>query len=219
MAYHFNVFTRSPKYFLWSSQTVFLISREQEIRRQQTIWKDKIGTLETSKNQLYLILTRKPGKIIFRHENNFFHFLMLLNFLPYFCYGSWCLYIKAPKNIITVKHNRWKKVLLYQLDLSLYFEHWIYFHHGNMYSKFEVYCCCAESRVGLAWDTHNFGRQEKCWQNVGKVLLMWQHHFVAIEELETDFREVLSFANTSTYHGLTQDTIYYKWASALWRWH
>ena len=98
-------------------------------------------------------------------------------------------------------------------DLSLYFEHWIYFQHGNMYSKFEVYCCCAESRVGLAWDTHNFGRQEKCWQNVGKVLLMWQHHFVAIEELETDIREVSSFANTSTYHGLTQDTIYYKWAS------
>lgn len=118
MAYHFNVFTRSPKYFLWSSQTVFLISWEQEIRRQQTIWKDKIGTLETSKNQLYLILTRKPGKIIFRHENNFFHFLMLLNFLPYFCYGSWCLYIKAPKNIITVKHNRWKKVLLYQQRLQ-----------------------------------------------------------------------------------------------------
>ena len=118
MAYHFNVFTRSPKYFLWSSQTVFLISWEQEIRRQQTIWKDKIGTLETSKNQLYLILTRKPGKIIFRHENNFFHFLMLLNFLPYFCYGSWCLYIEAPKNIITVKHNRWKKVLLYQQRLQ-----------------------------------------------------------------------------------------------------
>ena len=35
-----------PKYFLWSSKTVFLISWEQEIQRQQTIWKIKlVGSL------------------------------------------------------------------------------------------------------------------------------------------------------------------------------
>ena len=173
MAYHFNVFTRSPKYFLWSSQTVFLISWEQEIRRQQTIWKDKIGTLETSKNQLYLILTRKPGKIIFRHENNFFHFLMLLNFLPYFCYGSWCLYIKAPKNIITVKHNRWKKVLLYQRrfqpgSLFIFWTLNIFSPWKHVFQVWSILLLCrVKSGAGLGYTQLWKARKmlTKCWQS------------------------------------------------------
>ena len=173
MAYHFNVFTRSPKYFLWSSQTVFLISWEQEIRRQQTIWKDKIGTLETSKNQLYLILTRKPGKIIFRHENNFFHFLMLLNFLPYFCYGSWCLYIKAPKNIITVKHNRWKKILLYQRrfqpgSLVIFWTLNIFSAWKHVFQVWSILLLCrVKSGAGLGYTKLWTARKmlTKCWQS------------------------------------------------------
>ena len=52
-------YTSHQNIFFDLLQTFSLISREQEIRRQPTIWKDKIGTLETGKNQLLSYFDKK----------------------------------------------------------------------------------------------------------------------------------------------------------------
>ena len=48
-------YTSHQNIFFDLLQTFSLISREQEIRRQPTIWKDKIGTLETAKKSTVIL--------------------------------------------------------------------------------------------------------------------------------------------------------------------
>ena len=119
-------YTSHQNIFFDLFQTFSLISREQEIRRQQTIWKDKIGTFRNRKKSTLSYFDKKEAV----GENNqdmkiSFYSVMLFNFLQ-----------SSPR--------------CFKLG-------W------------------AQAKAGQ--DIPNFWWQEKCWQNVCKVLLMWQQHF------------------------------------------
>ena len=127
MAYRFSVFTHHTKIFSLIFSKHFLLSVEnKKFDDNRQSGKIKLELLETGKNQLYLILTRKEAV----GENNqdmkiSFYSLMLFNFLQ-----------SSPR-------------------------------------CFKV--GWAQAKAGQ--DIPNFWWQEKCWQNVCKVLLMWQQHF------------------------------------------
>ena len=127
MAYRFSVFTHHTKIFSLIFSKHFLLSVEnKKFDDNRQSGKIKLELLETGKNQLYLILTRKEAV----GENNqdmkiSFYSLMLFNFL--------------------------------QSSVRCFKVGW------------------AQAKAGQ--DIPNFWWQEKCWQNVCKVLLMWQQHF------------------------------------------